>query len=159
MWKEVKIEETKDLEGVFALYGIEKEAFGELSWSLEMLKGELQNENTLGLILKVNHREAGYLLVRKMGEEGELLRIAVKPSFQKRGFGKDLLRALLHKAPSYGIHRIFLEVSEKNTWALKLYQKLGFKRVGYRKNYYGLNESAYIMEYNLEEVGHDKSSY
>lgn len=145
---------------VSALYDIEREAFGELSWSLEMLKGELQNENTLGLILKVNHREAGYLLVRKMGEEGELLRIAVRPSFQKRGFGKDLLRALLHKAPSHGIHRIFLEVSEKNIWALKLYQKLGFKRVGYRKNYYGLNESAYIMEYNLqEEVGHDKSSY
>ena len=37
---------------------------------------------------------------------------------------------------SYGVERIFLEVSKNNIPALKFYFCIGFERVGYRQNYY-----------------------
>lgn len=149
MWKEIEIEEFKDLNQVSAFWDIEKEAFVEQAWNLEMLKSEFQKENTLILLLRKDQSKIGYLLMRRILDEGELLRIAVRPAYQKKGLGKYLLESLFKKAKSQRIRKIFLEVSERNISALKLYQRVGFQKVGLRKHYYGFNESALIMVYNL----------
>ena len=44
---------------------------------------------------------------------------------------------------------ITLEVNDKNLPAINLYLKSGFKKVGLRKNYYGLDENAIIMTLDL----------
>ena len=40
---------------------------------------------------------------------------------------------------------ISLEVNEKNTIAIKLYEKFGFEKVGLRKKYYNEKDNAIIM--------------
>jgi len=56
---------------------------------------------------------------------------------------------LLSQLRKEKVERIILEVSEKNTPALRLYEKVGFKRVGMRKNYYPDGSNALLMEVTL----------
>jgi RimJ/RimL family protein N-acetyltransferase len=57
------------------------------------------------------------------------LGLAVRPESRRRGVGERLLRALLAHAAQAGIRRISLSVEPENP-ALRLYQRVGFHRVG-----------------------------
>ena len=70
--------------------------------------------------------EAGYGFVDEQTPE---LSIAVVPSRRGRGYGDELLVALLAQARREGFGQISLSVAADNP-ALKLYEKHGFRRTG-----------------------------
>lgn len=53
---------------------------------------------------------------------------AVKKSFRRNGIGKKLIAAVEEKAKSLHCCKLTLEVQEKNTSALELYEKCGFEK-------------------------------
>jgi ribosomal protein S18 acetylase RimI-like enzyme len=63
-----------------------------------------------------------------LDEETPELTIAVVPSKRGRGFGEQLLSALLEQAQADGHHAMSLSV-EKDNPAVKLYQRFGFQPV------------------------------
>lgn len=76
---------------------------------------------------------SGFLVSRQVaGSEREILNIAVHPGFRRLGIATELLRSEISRSP--GAH--FLEVRESNTAARRLYERLGFQRVGERPGYY-----------------------
>ena len=80
---------------------------------------------------------AGFVLTRKAADEEELLLIAVTPEFRRRGLGEMLIQHLFARAQKEGTSRIFLEMRRGNP-AIHLYEKVGFKPIGERPNYYRL---------------------
>jgi ribosomal protein S18 acetylase RimI-like enzyme len=70
--------------------------------------------------------EPGYGFVDERTPE---LSIAVVPSRRGKGFGDELLRALLDQARSDGFEQISLSVEPDNP-ALRLYERHGFQKVG-----------------------------
>ncbi|MEE1877230.1 GNAT family N-acetyltransferase [Erythrobacteraceae bacterium 1XM1-14] len=78
---------------------------------------------------------AGFVLARHAPGEEELLLIAVRPEFRRRGIGEALIRQLAQDARARGAERIFLEMRENNP-ASSLYHKVGFEPIGRRKAYY-----------------------
>ncbi|TKB99990.1 GNAT family N-acetyltransferase [Pedobacter cryotolerans] len=56
--------------------------------------------------------------------------LAVNPSYQGKGIGKDLIKYVINHAERIGFDKVGLLVS--NPDAKRLYEKLGFKKVGYR---------------------------
>ena len=62
--------------------------------------------------------------------------MAVTRDRQKEGIGYFLVDSMLMLAAARGIHIVHLEVRESNGSARRLYQRLGFKEDGFRKNYY-----------------------
>lgn len=66
----------------------------------------------------------------------ELTNIAVLPRFRKMHFGKMLLEHCIKESQRLGAEKILLEVRQRNTPALMMYAKAGFKVIGDRKNYY-----------------------
>jgi ribosomal protein S18 acetylase RimI-like enzyme len=62
-------------------------------------------------------------------EETPELSIAVVPSRRGHGLGAELLGALLERAREEGFQALSLSVEPDNP-ALKLYEKLGFRKVG-----------------------------
>ena len=80
---------------------------------------------------------AGFVLTRKAADEEELLLIAVTPQFRRRGLGEILIQHLFDRARSEGTANIFLEMRRGNP-AIHLYEKVGFKPIGERRNYYRL---------------------
>lgn len=68
--------------------------------------------------------------------EMEILSICVLPEFRRQGLAKSLLLFLINYAEQHDIESIFLEVSVENTSAIKLYESVGFHKIGIRKGYY-----------------------
>lgn len=66
-----------------------------------------------------------------LDEETPELTIAVVPSRRGRGYGNELLTALLQRAREEGYRRISLSVEPDNP-ALALYERHGFRKVGER---------------------------
>lgn len=92
----------------------------------------------------------GFVVGIDVAGEWELENIAVIPTAQKQGIGRELLRKLLEVAAARGAEKLLLEVRESNSAARKLYEIQGFLITGRRKKYYqGPEEDALQLEKKL----------
>lgn len=99
--------------------------------------------------VSLNRPLDGYLIARKTLDEYEVLTLATDINKRRRGIGTLLLTKLINLAKKDKVFRIILEVSENNIAAVSMYEKLGFKKISKRKNYYNNSEGfsdAHIME-------------
>ena len=125
-------------------------AFGE-AWNRRQITEALVMPNTRGLVVdgqgnpipdesaNPNSAEAaGFVLTRKAADEEELLLIAVSPRFRRKGLGKSLIHRLFERAKFDGTKHVFLEMRRGNP-AIHLYEKVGFKTIGERPDYYRLS--------------------
>lgn len=95
----------------------------------------------------------GFVLIRTVADEAEILTLAVRPAARRKGLGARLLRAATARAAAIGATRMFLEVAEDNAAARALYGGLGFEAAGRRPRYYpradGLAVDALLLVLNL----------
>lgn len=88
----------------------------------------------------------GYINLRFLAGEGELMRIAVKPEFRGNGYSKILMDRMIQSAYEKEAPELTLEVRAGNTPAIKLYEMYGFVSEAVRKAYYhNPTEDALIM--------------
>ena len=78
----------------------------------------------------------GFILIRVVADEAEILTLAVRPKARGRGQGGRLTREGVVAAAAAGARRLFLEVAEDNVAARALYRQTGFEVVGRRPRYY-----------------------
>ncbi len=78
----------------------------------------------------------GFILIRVVADEAEILTLAVHPGARGRGQGARLTRAAATAAAAGGARHLFLEVAEDNIAARALYRRAGFEIVGRRPRYY-----------------------
>ncbi len=77
--------------------------------------------------------------------ELQIIQLTVSPAARRRGVGSMLLQTALD-AHGSSVSQVVLEVREDNVAALRLYEKLGFARLGtVRKNYYSDGTDALCM--------------
>ena len=81
-----------------------------------------------------DHR--GFVLIRTVADEGEVISVAVDPTHQGQGLGRQLLSLAIADLVSAGVITLFLDVAVDNPPALALYRRLGFIEVGRRRGYY-----------------------
>lgn len=77
----------------------------------------------------------GFALSRVILDECELMLLAVAPTAQHRGIGRQLLAAMVANARQSNVTSVFLEVRSGNP-AIALYSSCGFIEVGRRRGYY-----------------------
>jgi ribosomal-protein-alanine N-acetyltransferase len=86
-------------------------------------------------------------------DEAEILTLAVTPQARRRGFGRDLVSAAIAEAGRRGARGMFLEVAADNAGARALYEALGFRAAGRRRNYYqntgGASQDAIVLRLEL----------
>jgi len=78
----------------------------------------------------------GFILVRIVADEAEILTLAVAPAARRQGIGRSLVEAAAQEARRRGARDFFLEVAEDNPAALALYESADFQAVGLRRAYY-----------------------
>ncbi len=103
----------------------------DFPWTKEAFDSLLSLPTTIGWI-----DEKALLVCSQVADEMEILTLCVAPDFRRTGLADKFLDYLFRYALEKGIHRLFLEVSVQNTAARNLYDKKGFRSIGYRKNYY-----------------------
>ena len=95
----------------------------------------------------VDESVCGFVIIRRMGDEGELLQIAVDKAARRHGVADVLMESALFYASMNFLKSVFLEVRVSNFAAIELYKKHGFVSVRTRKDYYDdPAEDAMIME-------------
>lgn len=93
----------------------------------------------------------GFILVRVVMDEAEILTLATDPEYRRAGIGRALLMSALSEIMQSGAKRVFLEVSRSNMAAYRLYISAGFYKTGLRKAYYSDGSDALVMEKTLGE--------
>jgi ribosomal protein S18 acetylase RimI-like enzyme len=78
----------------------------------------------------------GYLLATIIGDEAEILSIAVSADHQNCGRGTGLLKHFLAYIAAQKVKNVLLEVAADNVPALILYRRHGFTEFGCRASYY-----------------------
>ncbi len=91
----------------------------------------------------------GFILIRAVADEAEILTLAVTPAHRRQGVAAGLLTEACRMLRAGGTHRLFLEVAEDNLPARRLYEAHGFETTGRRSRYYarpdGANVDALVM--------------
>lgn len=115
-------------------------------WSERLLEQELYNDLVSLVVAQGEDGTVlGYGEIRVVLDEGCLEKIAVAPEYRRQGVAEAILSAYLRFGREH-LAFLTLEVRESNEAAIGLYEKLGFKVVGRRKNYYSdLHEDAILM--------------
>ena len=114
---------------------IEKECFF-MPWSAESLREELLNDTSLFYVIENGDQVMGYIGSNNVLGEIYIDNIAIKNEYRRKGYGEKLLKYLISEGISKKADFITLEVRKSNSNAINLYEKLGFKNVGIRKNFY-----------------------
>jgi [ribosomal protein S18]-alanine N-acetyltransferase len=132
-WTVAPLAET-DLDDVLE---IEAASFSN-PWSRQMFLWEMQNTGvSYAYVLKTPEwRVAGFCTVWLVLDEVHINNVAIRPECRGRGAGRVLLTFVLREGAAQGATRATLEVRRSNAAALKLYDVLGFKVGGTRRNYY-----------------------
>ncbi|HOT98658.1 MAG TPA: ribosomal protein S18-alanine N-acetyltransferase [bacterium] len=124
---------------------IEEQLFRS-AWTAEMFREDFDQEYACPLVARDRGRLAAYLVAYVVADEIHIANIAVAPEYQRRGVGYAFLLHLLRVSREAGYALAHLEVRRSNAAAIALYEKLGFAKVGLRKEYYEIeHEDAVLM--------------
>ena len=113
-----------------ALAAIHAQAFDQ-PWTGAEFADFLGRGEVTGLI-----GEAGFILIRMVAGEAEVLTLAVEPVQRRSGHARALLAQALELAAAAGAQAAFLEVASDNDAAIGLYRSAGFQQMGRRRDYY-----------------------
>lgn len=80
--------------------------------------------------------DAGYIVIDIIYDRAEIVDVFVKEEFRNRKIGTNMLEYVINLIKDLNLVNITLEVRANNTYAIKLYEKFGFKEVAVRKSYY-----------------------
>ena len=114
-------------------------------WTYSVFKSELENPNSKYFVAIKNDEIVGFAGIWKAIDDMHITNIVTKISKRHLGIASMLLEKLIGVSKEENVNSLTLEVSENNTYAIKLYEKYNFKKIGLRKNYYAQNENAIIM--------------
>jgi len=133
---------------------IEKASF--LSpWSRAAFRAETEKNISRLWVLVSDDKVAGYICFWIVGDEIQILNLAVHPEKRHLGLGQFLLTRMIETGISAGVKNAWLEVRPSNLSARNLYKQQGFREIGIRPNYYPESkEDAILM--NLTFPGGDK---
>jgi ribosomal-protein-alanine N-acetyltransferase len=115
------------------------------AWGESALAELIGAPGAAGLIAEPN---LGFVLVRTVADEAEVLTICVANAERQSGIGAALLQAAAAKAVEAGAKTMFLEVVTDNEAAKTLYYRCGFRTVGTRRAYYQ-GKDALVMRADL----------
>lgn len=102
-------------------------------------EGEVVGE---GIALMRQHKSRGG---RAAPPSGRVYSLAVHPDRRGQQLGRQLLQAMLAHLVARGVRRVYLEVEQDNARAIALYERLGFRWIGYLPDYYGPGRTASHM--------------
>lgn len=78
-------------------------------------------------------------------KSGLVMRIFVVPAFRRCGAGRLLMEKLEKRFLDFRVESISLTVSPLNEGAIRLYEKIGFSKSDYIKDYFGKGEDRIVM--------------
>ena len=119
-------------------------------WSANSIAHELTTDYSFWLVAEDDGAVVGYIGSQIAFPEADVMNVAVRPEYRRRGVGQILVEALSTHLRNIDCESLTLEVRASNAPAIALYEKLGFAQVGRRPGYYrNPKEDALILRKEL----------
>jgi ribosomal-protein-alanine acetyltransferase len=119
-------------------------------WTLGSYERLIQ-EGQRGWVAEFGGSLSGFLVVRIIPPEMEIMNLVVAGELRRKGVAAALLAAAEKAAREKKVSRAFLEVRESNGAAIAFYEGNGFAKMGRRANYYANPaEAAILMEKGID---------
>lgn len=129
---------------------LEKLCFAD-PWSEMSIAQELQSIWSYWVVAVHRDEVVGYIGSQSSIDETDVMNVAVHPDWRRQGIAENLIGQLIQELKNRSSHALMLEVRASNAPAIALYEKLGFRQVGLRKNYYrNPKEDALILRKEWE---------
>ncbi len=93
------------------------------------------NKNDYVLVIDFNEKIVGYMIFRVVDDFIEIFKICIMSEYRKKGFGFLFIKYICDNF-NEDIYKIILEVRAKNKIAINFYERVGFKKIFIKKNYY-----------------------
>ena len=119
-----------------ALAILHQACFPDDPWEAGALARIMALSGGFGWLAFEEEEPAGFILVRDLGNECEVLSLGTAPRWRRRGIAQDLLRTAVEEATRRNLPSVVLEVAVDNESANDLYRAAGFVAVGRRARYY-----------------------
>jgi ribosomal-protein-alanine N-acetyltransferase len=141
--------DERHIDGIVA---IENTCFKQ-PWQRISFFSEIYSRDSLGKVVLYPSQETiiAYAILRLNFNDLHLLRVAVAPSWRRKGIAVWLLKECFKTAIHMGANIVYLELRQSNISAKNLYLKLGFQIIARRPKYYmDTGENALVMMKFLE---------
>lgn len=146
---EIKIENAS-IKLIDKLNEIEKLCFNQEAFTKQQIIYLLKDCNSTGLVARANGEIVGFAIARVdvQGNTvyGHILTVDVAPDYRGKGIARRLLSEIEGMLRNKGVLECRLEVREGNLAALRLYQQLGYMKVGKLDMYYGNAHGLYLKK-------------
>lgn len=132
----VRRAEISDLDDLVAL---EDATFAHDRLSRAQYRRHLDSETARVLVASASHRRflgTAVVFFRKQSRVARLYSLATKPEARGKGVGSALIEAAEQSARLRGCTSLRLEVRHDNDIAARLYERLGYHRIGELPSYY-----------------------
>ncbi len=114
-----------------ALTELDRSAFPWLWWNEPSdFLTYTSSSNVSAYLVRRESSLAGYVSYSIKNSRGHLDRLAIHPSFGRRGYGSRLLVLALRRMRQSGVQEVGLTTQETNVAAQDLYRRFGFKQTG-----------------------------
>lgn len=123
---------------------LEEQCFS-FPWDYEMVSDTQSSPSFYGVVAEENQEVIGYAGAVFCVDQADVALVAVSPLHRRKKIAESMLNELIGALFNKGVNNFFLEVRITNHGARALYEKLGFKIIGIRKNYYEDAEDAIVM--------------
>ena len=121
----------------------------QTSWSrqsfVEEMKGPLSFSFVLKGRLESTEQVLGFICFRLIGEESELLNLAVHCNYRRRGLGRQLMKFYLDFCRKRNAKVFYLETAVSNEAAIRLYRSFDYRPAGTRPQFYRAKDDALLM--------------
>lgn len=109
-------------------------------WTKASLIHLFEEGSGSGYILFKGREAAGYIIVRILQDELEILLFGVIPRYRRMGLGSMLFKKMEKCIITNKKNRLFLEVNNNNQQAKDFYSSMGLKKIKVLKKYYKTDE-------------------
>jgi ribosomal-protein-alanine acetyltransferase len=133
--------DSTDAEAVEKILNLSPEA---AAWSVNSL-AQLNRRGELGWVVESHGIVSGFIVVRAVVAEAEILNLCVDPAKRRAGNATALLQKALDELSKLRVQRLYLEVRESNLSAISFYRKHGFAETGLRAKYYRDPDEAAVL--------------
>ncbi|WP_341519735.1 GNAT family N-acetyltransferase [Bacillus paramobilis] len=134
-------------ESLLDLIELSSKAFGDSVENTSIWLQKMMNSPSYQVYSAlIDEKVIGTITVSEQEQSTTLSGFAVHPSYQGKGYGKDILSYMVHTLITKGISAIELDVETKNNHALKLYTQCGFE-IKTKHDYYNVmnfEENTYV---------------
>lgn len=124
----------------------------EFPWTESIFRDCLKAGYSAWLLQDGDGIVVGYGMMSFAVDEAHVLNLCVDPLQQGRGWGRRMLDHLMKLARAASCVIVLLEVRKSNKAALRLYEGVGFQRLGVRKGYYPARvgrEDALVLGFDI----------